>query len=234
MESITSSVLIEFVNASPYLALIAFVLILFKGQIAQWLKKPLKAKKKISTLQYHDMFSTATFVLKKVQAISFSSNGVDDVVKTKMLHKLIDFKVSCIKKNFKSFLLDDNLEKMDSNQLKFKVFELLHSLVDEYNMVSNSYFVNELGISHEDSKFLIDSYEKYRQDIIDGFIDRLESITTNDDYDTNFAKISAVLEVVAISLYVIPKDAKQAMDEVNGRYIKYKKNKNEAAINKNS
>lgn len=68
---------------------------------------------------------------------------------------------------------------------------------------------------------MIDKYEEHRQYIVDGFIERLDSISINKDYNCNFEKLSAILEVVALSLYVIPRDVKHAMNSVNGRYVKY-------------
>ena len=180
-------------------------------------------QKPISRLQYHDMFTTANSVRGKVKTITFSTHGKPDPVKTKLIHKLIDLKIDCVTKNFKEFLKEEMLERCDGNQLKYEISAVLSSLVNEYNDQAKLVFVSEFKISQEDSEYLIDCYERFRQDIVEGFLSRLESITTNEDYTTNYEKISAVLEVIAISLYIIPKDAKNAMDLANGRFVKYAK-----------
>jgi len=232
METENTEVLLAFVEASPYLAVFLIVVYIFKDIIKEWLKKPISKTKPISNLQFHDMFTTANSVRSKVNAIKFSTHGEDDKIKSRMLHKLIDLKIECVKERFKEFLLQDKLDKLDGNQLKFKIAAALSGIVKEYNEKAFNYFVNEYGISKEDSKYLIDCYEIFRQDIVDGFLSRLESITKNEDYTTNYEKISAVLEVVAISLYIIPKDSKNAMNLANGRFIKYKEH--EEAVRKNS
>lgn len=178
-------------------------------------------QKPISQLQYHDMFTTAHSVRGKVHTITFTTHGKPDPIKTKLIHKLIDLKIDHVTKSFKEFLREEELEKIDGNKLKYNILKVLSVLVQGYNEQAFHVFVKEFGISEEDAKYLIDCYETFRQDIVEGFVSRLESITTNEDYTTNYEKISAVLEVIAISLYIIPKDAKNAMDLANGRFIKY-------------
>ena len=64
-------------------------------------------------------------------------------------------------------------------------------------------------------------YEIFRSNIADGFTERVESITTNDNYHCNFDRLSAVFEVLALGLYLIPRDAKTACSAINGKFLKY-------------
>ena len=74
-----------------------------------------------------------------------------------------------------------------------------------------------------DAVYLIESYEEYRLDLVNGFLESLDDISTNDDYSSNYDKINAIYELVALSIYLIPKDVRIALDSVNGRFIKYEK-----------
>lgn len=179
--------------------------------------------KPISDLKYHDMFNTAQAVKQKVHQIEFISHGKPDPVKTTLLHKLIDLKIDCVTRSFSEFLENSDLEDMSENQLKFEVSKKLSIIVNEYNDEAFKLFISQYGIDQKDSKYLIDCYETFRQEIVEGFLIRLDSITRNDDYLNNYQKLSAILEVIAISLFIIPKDAKNAMDLVNGRFVKYAK-----------
>lgn len=222
MEKIASEVLVSFIGASPYLAFLTLAMYLFKDTIREWIKKPKSKQKKIFELQYHDLFITLNLVLSKVKQISFTSNGQEDSVKTKMIHKLIELKTEAMHRHFKEFLMREGLSRHDGNQLKFEISSVISNTVSDYKAKAHKIFINEYKIKPKDVDLLIDKYLEYRNDAAEGFLKRLESITMNEDYTTNYEKISAVLEIVAVSIYVIPRDAKNAMDSVNGVFLTYK------------
>ncbi len=197
-------------------SIIGGVSYLFKNKIRRMLTK----KKSLKKLLYHDMFITADNVKGKVDNITCLTKGREDVVKTRLLHILIDLKIKSVKNGFGNLLLDKSIENMNGQRLKFQISKTLNAIVDEYNTDAFVVFVS-MGINEKDARHFINGYEKHRAYIVEGFLDRLESITLNNSYKTNHDKLSAVLEVIAISLYVIPNDVISAMEEVNGRYLKY-------------
>ncbi len=204
--------------ATIFTSILAGISIVFKGKIKSILTK--KSKKEFKSLLCHDMFITAKNVKGRVEKIDFITKGKTDVVKTKLLHILIDLKIESVEKGFTRLLESKDIQNIKGQELKFKVSETLIGIVKEYNDQALFEFI-KLGISKKDASFLIDKYEEHRQYIVDGFIERLDSISINKDYNCNFEKLSAILEVVALSLYVIPRDVKHAMNSVNGRYVKY-------------
>lgn len=199
------------------------ILYFLKDAIVQFIQdvKIWKRKKKVKNLINHDVFITADVVKDKVKRISFTTHGQDDKVKTKLLQFLIEIKIESLKELLRKFLHQEGVEKYNGQKLKFEVNKVLLDLVTDYSSESHSQFI-EMGVSPEDSKFLIDSFESFREDIMDGYIERIESISTNEDYNSNYDRISAMLEVIALGLFVIPKDATNACDFINGRFLKYK------------
>ena len=176
--------------------------------------------KQLNTLLFHDMFITIENVSGRVKKIKFITKGKVDAVKTALLRILIDLKIKSVKKAFSELIKDKDLPEASGQKLKFMVSGTLIGLVEEYNNQALLQFV-ELGISKKDAKFLIDKYEEHRQYIVEGFLERLDSICMNKGYSCNYEKMNAILEVVALALHVIPRDVKHAMDSVNGRYVKY-------------
>jgi hypothetical protein len=207
---------------TPFLTFAVIILYIFKDTINDKIKDWRRVKK-IIDLTSHDVFLTTENVRTIIKRIEFTTKGKPDVMKTKVLHHLIDLKIDTVNKKFNELLNDSNIDSCSGQSLKFKVITCLTNIVKEYNDQAFKDFVS-WGISESDAKFAIDAYEDFRKDIVDAFLERLESISTNDDYNTNYDKMSSILEVVAISLYLIPKDAKNAFDLINGKFSKYGKN----------
>jgi hypothetical protein len=205
------------------LAILAIILYYLKDSINEQVKswKINKRKKNISNLKNHDFFLTVDNVYSEVRKINFNYSGEIDINKTKMLHHLILLKTSAITEKFTDFLNDKELNTCESQVLKFKVKTLLGEIVKKYTSEANKDFI-KWGLDEKDSQYCINAYEDFRTEIVEAFVQRVDSICTNDDYFSNYDKMSAILEVVAISLYIIPKDVKNSFDKINGRFKSYK------------
>ena len=205
------------------LVLVGLISYFYKDSISEIIKdfKNIKRKKKIENLSHHDFFNTVSFVKNEIMRIQFITHGENDLVKTKLLQHLISLKTKEITERFSEFLKLEDLNNCESQDLKSLVKKTLIEIVTAYTTQAHKDYIR-LGISNEDAQFTIDSYENYRKEIVSGFMERVDSISTNNDYYSNYDKMSAILEVVAISLYIIPKDVKNAFDLINGRFKKYK------------
>ena len=181
-----------------------------------------KQRKPITELKYHRLFQVVEQVEKRVEGIQFITHGEIDKVKTMLMNILIQEKLTSVKRVFTDFLDDSELRVCSGNALRAKVATSLRGLVGNYNDNSRDLFV-DVGVSEEDASYLIDAYEEYRLDLVNGFLESLDDISTNDDYSSNYDKINAIYELVALSIYLIPKDVRIALDSVNGRFIKYEK-----------
>ncbi len=214
-----------------FLLLITVVLsYFFKGGITKYLKaradaqnriKECKENQDIKSLIYHRMFLTADKVLTKIDTIDFTTFDEHDAVKTILLRRLIELKIKTVKHRFTEFLNQEGLDNVDASQLKFRVAGMLSTLVNEYNQEAHAIMCNEFGIKKKDAKYLIDSYEKFRQYIVEAFTDELESIVMDDNYTNNFERLNTILYTVSISLHIIPRDVVVTFNEVNGRFKKY-------------
>ncbi|QYS85399.1 hypothetical protein JJC03_09120 [Flavobacterium oreochromis] len=204
------------------IVLIVVISYYYRNAIAEIIKAKsiLKKKKDIANLVQHDFFNTTVNVRNEIMRIDFATNGEVDMIKTKLLHHLIKLKTTEIEASMTAFLKRPDLNECSSQGLRYLVKSNLFNIVNNYTIQAERDFIR-CGITVEDARFVINSYEDFRQEVVDGFVQRVESITTNDDYFSNYDKMSAILEVVAISLFLIPKDAKNAFDKINGRFKKY-------------
>ncbi len=57
--------------------------------------------------------------------------------------------------------------------------------------------------------------------MIEGFIDSLDSVLMNSDFNNNFDKVNTLMELCTLAIHVIPRDVRSAFEFVNGRYAKY-------------
>ncbi len=179
-----------------------------------------KQRKPITELKYHRLFLVCDQVEKKVEDIKFITHGEVDKVKTLMMNLLIQEKLVSVRDVFSDFLDDETLGLCSGNALRNKVSKSLKGLVSNYNDRTKDIYI-DIGISDEDANYLIDAYEDYRLPLVNGFLESLDDICTNDDYSSNYDKLNAIYELVALSIYLIPKDVRVALDSVNGRFIKY-------------
>ena len=182
-----------------------------------------KDNREIKNLEYHSMFLVCDKVLKRVENIDFTTFSDYDEVKTKLLKKLIQLKIKTVKKRFLELLQDDKLQKMEQPQLKFLVASTLSNLVNEYNENALRIMSNEMDIRIEDARFLVEQYEKFREYIVNAFVDELDTIVMDDNYTNNFDRLNTILYTVSISLSIIPRDVVATFNNVNGRFKKYEK-----------
>ncbi|OWP87769.1 hypothetical protein BWK60_01915 [Flavobacterium covae] len=204
------------------IVLIVVISYYYRNTIAEILKAKslIKKKKDIANLVHHDFFNTTAQVRNEVLRLEFMTQGQSDLIKTALLRHLIKLKTETIDEMMTSFLKRPELNECGSQGLKYFVKKNLAEIVENYTSQAERDFVR-CGISSEDARFTINAYEDFRKEVVEGFIQRVDSIATNDDYFSNYDKISAILEVIAISLFLIPKDAKNTFALINGRFKRY-------------
>jgi hypothetical protein len=202
--------------------IITYLIIKFKDSVIQFFNRS-KDNRKVKDLLFHSMFLTCDKVLKRVDAIDFTTFDSYDEVKTKLLKKLIHFKIEIVKKRFTELLNNEQVDSMEQAHLKFLVATTLSNLVNEYNNNALRYMTNEMEIDLEHAQFLIEKYEEFREYIVNAFVDELDVIVMDDHYTNNFDRLNTILYTVSISLSIIPRDVLATFNGVNGRFKKYKK-----------
>ena len=198
----------------------AYLAIKFKDDLVELVNKK-KDKRDIKNLSYHSMFLVCDKVLKRIESIDFTTFSDYDETKTKLLKKLIQLKIKTVKKRFLELLQNEKLQKMEQPQLKYLVASTLSNLVNEYNENALRIMSNEMDIQIEDATFLVEQYEKFREYIVNAFVDELDTIVMDDNYTNNFDRVNTILYTVSISLSIIPRDVVATFNNVNGRFTKY-------------
>ena len=174
----------------------------------------------VRDLWSHDLFMTVESIKSKVDKIRFTTYGEYDVAKSKLLKVLIKNQLDVFYKRLKGYIGKDSIDGYDEQKLKYTLTEILKKGSIEYNEISRNSFV-EMGVTEEDANFLINEYGYFRDEVQEGVFDRIDSITTNSNYYNNYDRLSAVFEVLAMGLYLIPKDSQAACNRINGRFKKY-------------
>ena len=198
----------------------AYLSIKFKDDLVDLVNSKRKIRK-IKELSYHSMFLVCDKVLKRVDAIDFTTYNGYDEVKSKLLKKLIQLKIRTVKKRFLELLNNDKLDKMEQHQLKFLVATTLSNLVNEYNENALRIMTEEMDVKVGDARFLVEKYEQFREYIVEAFVDELDTIVMDDNYSNNFDRLNTILYTVSISLSIIPRDVVATFNNVNGRFRKY-------------
>lgn len=192
----------------------------FKDGITTWLKREVKAVKKVKKLEYHRFFNVCDDMEGKIKNMKFYTDGKIDTAKTKIMHKLIELKVCSMKNKFKELLNTNGIDDWDVYQLNYEVKKTLSEVVKDYNSKCELELI-KWGVSEKDAKYIIQEYEDYRMTIVEGFIDSIDSIISNPDYINNFDKVNTTLELCALATSVIPRDVRSVFEAVNGRFKNY-------------
>lgn len=235
----TDSIL-KFIGTLPLWAkicvgVLAIVCIIFKDAISTLIKRiPIEKlnifkKKEViykprvedyDELIYHDLFLTLDSTLGKVKQIDFGDIKPVNHIKRQMMLRLMDLKVSSMEKHFKLLIQDEKLKDLTAQEFKFKMMTTITEIVKEYNELCVVEFI-KMGINKEDSWYFVDSYEAYRGTIVESFLERLESICISKQYETNYGRILAILEILTVAVDVIPRDVRSLYVLINGKYDKY-------------
>lgn len=187
------------------------------------LKNILKKKtssKNIESLLVHDFFISLRDLYPKVEQIDFSQKNKLNSFKRKMMLKLIEVKMTAIEEGFKEIINSPDILTLGSQEFKYEVLSCIRALIKKYNKQAINHYL-EMGVTEEDAFFFVNSYEGYRETIIESFINRLESITVSKQYHNNYERMLAMLEVLTVAVEVIPRDVKSLYFIINGKYDKY-------------
>lgn len=199
------------------------ILYFFKDSLNELLKNiTFSKKRKCKNLIYHDLFISLQNIKHKVSYIQFETDGNVDVMKNRILHHLLDIKIDKLKSELETLVQKDNIDKLEIQELKYE----LAGVSNRTSVESNNKIVEDFknwGISEVDIKAILEGAEGFKELLTQGLDERIESIVTNGDYNTNYNKMSAILEVIAMSYYMMPKIIKDSFDKMNGRFAKYNK-----------
>lgn len=204
--------------------MVIFIIYIFKDSIKKIITKiklpNIFKKKKIKSLLFHDLFNECIEIKNKVNQMQFCQGEDKHPIKSEMMRILINKKMDVVISEVTIFLQSEDVMDMDSNEIKFRFKKSLNGLVLKYNDLAYQEYIR-MGISHQDSLYFINRYEDYRSVVIEGFIDRLDSIASNNSYSSNYDKLTCILELCTLAMSIIPRDIRSIYIQINGKYDKY-------------
>ena len=177
---------------------------------------------KCKDLIYHDFFITLSDVLHKVDRIEFITHGETDITKNRVLHHVVRLKTKKLEEEITKLLKSTNIDKVNAQELKYEIASAFNRTSLESNTIASEDFKN-WGINDKDIKAILEGCEEFKEVLTEGLSERIESISTNRTYHSNYDKVSAILEVMAMSYFMMPRMIKDVFDRMNGRFAKYNK-----------
>ena len=197
-------------------------IILFKKEIPIWVNRVLNFKNKftIKSLKHHDIFNTCVRVEKEVSLMKFYTHGKYDIVKSKMCNDFTKHKIEVCSKGFEDILKLD-IDAMTSDEFKLVIIATQNQMHLDYISEIKRDWRNK-GISDEDIDYVIELFEVFRYDVIQGFEHRINSIFGSTSHENNTRRMLAVFEMWAFGIDMLPRDMKTTFETVNGRFAKIK------------
>lgn len=175
-----------------------------------------KKDKNIKDLIDHDIFSTLLRVRMEVKNMKFYTHGQYDNVKTKMCYDFTVFKTQVCNDRFVA-LLDQDLESMNIDKLKGVMLYEMNQMHVEYVEKITSHWTQK-GIDTDDVKYVVELFEKFRFDVIQSFVNRIDAIFSASYHDTNFKRVLACYDMFAMGVDLLPKDMQTTFESMNGRF----------------
>lgn len=208
------------------LLFISIIFYFFKKPLSELIKKVSFKKEtkenKIKDLINHDLFNTLARVKLEVKNMKFYTHGKYDANKTRMCYDFTRFKSDVCYKRFQEFL-DRDLDSISLDALKREMLTEMGIMHEEYVNETSNFWLQK-GITKEDVDYIIELFERFRFDVVQSFVNRIEAIFSTSYHPTNFDKILACYDMFAMGVDLLPKDMQTTFEALNGRFtnISYK------------
>lgn len=208
-----------------------FIVLLFLGTM--WILKDglvmkvksFKWRKKekeflFSDLINHDIFNTLQRVKQEVKVMRFYTDGKFDMVKTRMCQDFTNFKCNVCYEGF-SELIKEDLESLSYNELKSLMLDTMWTMHNTYINDIKILWLDK-GIPSEDVDYVIEVFERFRFDVVQSFVTRIDALFSTSYHDTKFKKVLACYDMFAMGIDLLPKDLETTFETLNGKFKKIK------------
>jgi len=191
---------------------------MFKKDIPVWINRLFNLKNKLTTksLEHHDLFSTCIRVENEIKIKKFYTHGEYDITKSKMCKDFTKYKIEVCSKGFKD-ILNEDIEGMNPDAFKQYIIALQTEMHSTYIDKIKADWANR-GISNDDIDYVIDLFETFRYDVIQGFENRINSIFSSTTYHNNTRRLLAIFEMWAFGIDILPRDMETTFETLNGRF----------------
>lgn len=193
--------------------------LIMKVKSFKWRKK--EKEFLFSDLINHDIFNTLQRVKQEVKVMRFYTDGKFDMSKTRMCQDFTNFKCNVCYEGF-SELIKEDLEILSYNKLKAL---MLDTMWDMHNTYINDIKILWLdkGIPSEDVDYVIEVFERFRFDVVQSFVTRIDAIFASSYHRNKFEKVLACYDMFAMGIDLLPKDLETTFETLNGKFknIKY-------------
>lgn len=176
-----------------------------------------KGFKNINLLKNHDLFNVIEAVRGEVRLKKFYTSGDYDRVKTKMFIDFMNFYLTSTRDSYKEFLVNGNLTVLSSDELKSSIFTLINQSRKDSAIRTIDHFLKK-GVTSEDAEYIINLFEQWRHETHHAVETRINGIFSSDFHSNNFEKLLACLEILSMSIDLIPKDGVESFEKMNGRF----------------
>jgi len=207
------------INLPPYLLFIVIVLGILTYYFHKDISKLINRKEveeDIKSLKSHDIFNTLERVKQDVSHMKFYSHGKYDETKSRMSSDFVKFKCNVCTDSFVE-LLDKDLHKLSSQELKTIILSEMWKMHNNYIKQIKSHWLDR-GIELKDVDYVVELFERFRNDVVISFQHRIDSIFSCEYYNTNFKKILASYDCFAFGIDLLPKDLQTTFENINGRF----------------
>ena len=207
------------INLPPYLLFIVIVLGILTYYFHKDISKLINRKEideDIKDLKSHNLFSTLERVKQEAMFFKFYSHGKYDETKSRMSSDFVKFKCNVCTDSFVE-LLDKDLHKLSSQELKTIILSEMWKMHNNYIKQIKSHWLDR-GIELKDVDYVVELFERFRNDVVISFQHRIDSIFSCEYYNTNFKKILASYDCFAFGIDLLPKDLQTTFENINGRF----------------
>jgi len=197
--------------------LVCFFMYLFKEPISKIIGK-IKFKKnkyKIADLKNHALF--AELESYKSFRKDFQTHGEFDESKTKIFNDFLELKLTSTSANMMS-ISELATADMDREALKTLVLNSFNDCNKELQCTLVTRFVNK-GLNRDDANMVLDKFYIVRQNAMDKYKRRIDSIFGCSYYQTNFHLVLAIYEMIAFEIEDITEHSVETFESINGAFM---------------
>ena len=131
------------------LLLIVVPMYFFKDALSELIKKikftKKKTVKKVSSLQFHDIFNLIIQVKNKIDGIKYTTKGIHDPTKSILIHLMIGNQLKETRKALLCLIKTEGIDTMPNQTLKF---ELVRKMNEANVRYTNKTFLKFIDLFH--------------------------------------------------------------------------------------
>jgi hypothetical protein len=169
----------------------------------------------------HNIFNIIEEVRNDIRRVEFfidKDELINDHTKELMFIDFMNHKLdSTYDHTYRFISQEDDLIHVTKTDLHNRMVVLVNTIIMEYTSNTRNTFLNK-GLTLKDADYVLGLFEEWRYDTVKAMKYQIDYLFSSEYHPTNYDILLGLLEIIAFSILLIPKDGIQSFNAFNGKF----------------